>query len=238
MDAMGTRPATETARARARREVRGEILHTARRHLAEHGATDLSFRAVARELRMPSSGVYRYFDSRDALLTALIIESYDSLGECTERSAERSIGDPPRERWIEAAAAIRSWALDRPHEYALLYGTPVPGYAAPTDTVVPGTRVSLALIGIVDEAARDGRLDPPRPSTASLDQPTLDDMARLLHALELDLPEPTLFAVLLAWTQLFGLISFELFGQTRGLVDDHDAFLRDAARHMAARIGL
>jgi AcrR family transcriptional regulator len=231
---------TETARVRARRAVRADILDTARRHLAEHGATGLSFRAVARELGMPSSGVYRYFASRDALLTALIVESYDSLGRCAEQSAEQTTGQPPRDRWVAAATAIRRWAIDHPQEYALLYGTPVPGYAAPEDTVVPGTRVSRALVGIVADAHRDGRLDPPpaaadatdlRPSTAA-------GLAHLADALELDLAESTMLAALLAWTQLFGLITFELFGQTRGLIEDHEAFLHDSAEHMARTIGL
>jgi AcrR family transcriptional regulator len=229
--------ATETARARARREVRHEILDAARRHLADHGAEGLSFRAVARELDMPSSGVYRYFDSRDALLTALIIQAYDSLGDAAEQSLERSADAPPRERWMAAASAIRAWALAHRHEYALLYGTPVRGYAAPEDTVVPGTRVSLALVRIVADAARDGALHP-APHSTDLDRATLEGLNRLLATLDLELPESTLLAVLLAWTQLFGLISFELFGQTRGLIDDHEAFLLDSAREMAARIGL
>lgn len=231
---------TETARDRARREVRGEILDTARRHLAEHGASGLSFRAVARELGMPSSGVYRYFDSRDALLTALIVESYDSLGACTERSLEQTVDDPPRERWVAAAAAIRTWALDHPHEYALLYGTPVPGYAAPEDTVDPGTRVSRALLRIVADAHRDGQLHPPPlgDDAAHLEPATRQGLTRLVATLGLELSEQTMMMVLLAWTQLFGLISFELFNQTRGLVDDDHAFFLDSARRMAVMIGL
>ena len=229
--------AIETARTRARREVRAAILEAARRHLADDGAEGLSFRAVARDLGMPSSGVYRYFDSRDALLTALIIQSYDSLGEAAEQSLERSEGAAPRERWVSAAAAIRAWAVEHEHEYALLYGTPVRGYAAPDDTVAPGTRVSLALVQIVAEAWRDGALRTP-PQPAPLEPATQRDLAALLATLELELPEATALAVLLAWTQLFGLISFEVFGQTRGLIDDHEAFLRDSAREMAARIGL
>lgn len=230
-------PPTETARARARREVRQEILDAARRHLADHGAEGLSFRAVARDLGMPSSGVYRYFDSRDALLTGLIIQSYDSLGDAAERSLAESAGRPPIERWVAAAGAIRAWAVAHRHEYALLYGTPVRGYAAPDDTVVPGTRVSLALVRIVADAARDGALRA-TPDPSSLEPATLEGLERLLAALDLELAASTVLAILLAWTQLFGLISFELFGQTRGLIDDHEAFLRDSAREMAARIGL
>src|SRR5207248_3208991 len=81
--------ASRTARDRARIELTDEIKAVARRHLAEHGSAALSLRAVAREVGMVSSAVYRYFPSRDELLTALIIDAYDAVGERAE-AAERA----------------------------------------------------------------------------------------------------------------------------------------------------
>ena len=228
-----------TARERARSEVTAEILATARRHLAEHGAAGLSLRAVARDLGLVSSAVYRYFENRDALLTALIVDAYDSLGEAAEASLARSARRPSRQRWVAAAEAIRGWALARPHEYALLYGSPVPGYVAPADTVGPGTRVSLALVQVVRDAHRRGQLDPARAvSAGGSAMAAARDLHRLAGLIELDVPAASLLAFLLAWTQLFGLVSFELFGQTHGLIEDHAAFFRAAATAMAAGIGL
>src|SRR3954466_2411468 len=91
----------------------------ARRQLAEVGAAALSLRAVARELGMASSALYRYFPSRDDLLTRLIVDGYDALGAAAE-----SADDPaatPRERWLAVCRAVRAWARAHPHEYALLY---------------------------------------------------------------------------------------------------------------------
>jgi hypothetical protein len=107
---------------------------------------------------------------------------------------------------------------------------------APTDTVLPGTRVSLALMGIVRDAAPRR----PRPAAAGddLGPDVVADMERLAGVIGTDLPAAVLFAVLLAWTQLFGLLSFEVFSQTRGVVTHHEAFFRDAAATMAARAGL
>jgi len=232
-------PTLRSARERARSEVTAEILATARQHLALHGAAGLSLRAVARDLGLVSSAVYRYFENRDALLTALIVEAYDALGEATEAAARSSAGRAPRQRWVTAAETIRGWAVANPHQYALLYGSPVPGYTAPDDTVVPGTRVSLALVGIVRDAQRDGllsagaggRADPPSPVVAG----QLEALAALIAP---GLPAGFMLAALVAWTQLFGLVSFEVFGQTRGVVDDHAAFFRDAVATMAADIGL
>ncbi|HTW98571.1 MAG TPA: TetR/AcrR family transcriptional regulator [Acidimicrobiales bacterium] len=229
-------PTAGGARARARAEISAEIRAAARRQLAELGPAGLSLRAVARELGMVSSALYRYVTSRDELLTALIVESYDSLGEAAEERARATAGEAPRRRWVELARAVRGWAIEHPNEYALLYGTPVAGYAAPEATNVPGTRVSLALVGVVRDAATAGRLVP-RPPLA-LSGALRQDLARLGELLVLDLDESTLVRMVAAWTQLFGLVSFELFGQTRGVVAAHEELLLACAAAQADAIGL
>src|SRR3984885_3114705 len=112
-----------TARERARAEIAGEIKDEARRQLATTGA-QLSLRAVAKELGMVSSALYRYYPSRDDLLTALIIDAYDAVGAAAEQAI---VGPgPARERLIAACHAVRDWARSNPQEYALVYGSPVP----------------------------------------------------------------------------------------------------------------
>jgi len=226
-----------TARARARAEITAEILDEARRQLAAEGAAGLSLRSIARQLGMVSSAIYRYVDSRDELLTRLIVEAYESLGSAAESAAAASAGRPDSERWVDTAVAIRAWALARPHEYMLLYGSPVPGYAAPDDTVAPGTRVTLALLSIVRDAAGAGRLTTP-PTSVEVDPRLGDDLDRLTRLVELPVSPATAVAVLAAWTQLFGLLTFELTSQTRGVVDDHEALFTTTARLGAATIGL
>jgi AcrR family transcriptional regulator len=227
------------ARARAHRAVRDEILAAASRQLAMVGPGGLSLRAIARELGMVSSALYRYFTSRDDLLTALIIDAYDALGEVAEGSAAATRDLPPLRRWVAATGAVRAWALEHPQDYALLYGSPVPGYAAPDDTVVPGTRVTRALIQIVHDAISDGRLATDRDgSEIELSPATRRALNGLRAHVDLDATDDELVAILTAWTQMFGLLSFELFGQTRGLIDDHESFFREAATVMGSRIGL
>ena len=227
-----------TARARARAAITDEIITEARRQLGEHGAAGLSLRAVARELGMASSAIYRYFASRDDLLTALIVDTYDSLGEIAESAAAASARRAPRNRWVDVARAIRGWALDHPNEYALVYGTPVPGYQAPEDTVTSGTRVSLALVGVVRDAAATRSLESLDSLGIEIPKALSADLDRLRGLIDLDVPDSVLVATLLAWTQLFGLLSFELFSQTRGVVTDHELFFETAASTMAAAIGL
>lgn len=224
-----------TARDRARAEVQAQILGMASQHLAEHGPAGLSLRAVARDLGIVPSAVYRYFENRDALLTAMIVEAYDNLGDAAEAALAKASRRKPVARWVAVARAIRSWAVEHPHEYALLYGTPVPGYAAPDDTVAPGTRVSLALVQVVVDAHADGLL---AESDVALSSGTRRDFAGVVDELVLALSPEQMFRTVVAWTQLFGLVSFELFSQTRGLVHHHEQMFTDAATAMSEQIGL
>src|SRR3954467_10923783 len=109
-----------TTRAARREDVTARILEIGRQHLARHGAAALSLRAVARELGMVSSAVYRYVANRDELLTLLIIEAYDALGTAVEEAAAPASDRSPAERFVAAGRAVRTWAIANPHQYALL----------------------------------------------------------------------------------------------------------------------
>src|SRR4051794_34402415 len=152
--------ASRTARERVRAELTKEITDIARRQLATEGAGGLSLRAVAREMGMVSSAVYRYFASRDDLLTALIIDGYNSLGEAVEQ-AEAAV---PRHdldgRWLALGRAIRAWARENTPEYALLYGSPVPGYIAPQDTIGPASRPVWVFTNILRDGVHQKALTP------------------------------------------------------------------------------
>ncbi|MFD0038786.1 TetR/AcrR family transcriptional regulator [Streptomyces anulatus] len=222
------------ARERARIEVTAAIKDEARKQLAEEGAAKLSLRAVARELGMVSSALYRYFPSRDDLLTALIVDAFDAIGAVAERAAEERAGAlPPAERWIAVACAVREWGLAHPHEYALIYGSPVPGYIAPTDTVGPASRVGLVFIDIVRAAFRAEDLAVP-----ALDPELRSDAERMAAEFAPDVPPAAVAALVAAWAQLFGLISFELFGQFNRVVEAREPLFRQAAGELARSVGL
>lgn len=232
---MGTTPtnASRTARDRARAELTREIKDEARRQLA---VGELSLRAVSRALGMVSSALYRYFPSRDDLLTALIIDAYNAIGDAVE-AADPGPDASPRLRLRTAWRTVREWAQANQHEYALIYGSPIPGYQAPQDTVVPGTRVSLLLVGIVSDAWHAGTMTEPAdapPLSAELSA----ELDRLSALIDTDLPPAVLARALIAWMQLFGQVSFELFGQLVGIADPTGYFFDHTAEQMATFIGL
>ncbi len=207
-------------RARARAQMRTEILDVAREHLAAEGVGGLSLRAVARDLGMASSAVYRYFENRDVLLTALIIDAYDSLGAAVEQAEAAVPRDDLLGRWQGIAGTVRAWALEHPSLYALVYGSPVPGYAAPQDTVEPATRVTRLLAALVQDVLTSGG-ESVQVQEAPLVRVPPDAAAGLAPLVDFLGPGATPeWAVrgLMAWTWLFGAVSFELFGQLTGAV--------------------
>ena len=231
--------APRTARDRARAELTREIKDEARRQLAAAGAARLSLRAVARELGMVSSALYRYFPSRDDLLTALIIDAYDALGAAAEHAAAAAAGGPVRDQWLACCDAVRGWARAHPHEYALIYGSPVPGYAAPQQTVASAARVGACFGGLLARAQVAGQLRPAGPAQAA-ELPGLlaAQAAALADAIAASVPASVMARALVAWTQLFGMVSFELFGQLVGSADPADEFFGYAAGQLADFVGL
>jgi AcrR family transcriptional regulator len=236
-----------TVRERARAELTREIKEEARRQLVATGANGLSLRAVAKELGMVSSALYRYYPSRDDLLTALIIDAYDALGAAAEQAIAGPA--PARERWIAACHAIRDWARSNPQEYALVYGSPVPGYRAPEATIGPASRVPLAFAGIVRDALAAGDLAAPRealPVTGALAEQAVT-LSGVLSAATASPESPgapagdppdALVRAVIAWAQLFGMISFELFGQFVGSFEPADALFAYAVAQLTAFVGL
>lgn len=211
-------PEVETAspRARARARTEAEILRIARDHLATTGAAGLSLRAIARDLGVVSSAVYRYVRSRDELLTLLVVDCYRELGGAAEAALEEVSPGDHHARFLALGRAVRHWAIAEPASYALLYGTPVPGYDAPGDrTTEPGTRVVRSLISLVESAWREGQLaGPPTPDrSATLAGTLAADFDRIRAEYDLTMPDEVMLRSFLVWSSLFGSVSFELFGQ-------------------------
>jgi AcrR family transcriptional regulator len=240
--APGPTSAPRTARERVREEMTAEILAVAGAHVAREGAAGLSVRSIARDLGMAPSALYRYFDGRDGLLSALILAAYEALAAEAERAADlaegraaaEAVGDA--ERWLAVPRALRLWALEHPHQWGLIFGTPVPGYEAPEDTVEPYVRVALALVRPLVVAKESGRLRldrAPRPVSDELAVAVAPVTDALLPGLSLE----TVLA-LEGWTTMIGSISLEVFGHWRNTVLDPALLFEAAMGQVAESIGL
>jgi AcrR family transcriptional regulator len=204
---------TEGARARRRDDVTRRVLEIGRRHLAEYGAAALSLRAVTRDLGMVSSAVYRYVANRDELLTLLVVDAYTELAD----AVDARLAEIPQARWdtriVAVGVEVRKWALGEPARYALLYGSPVPGYEAPGEqTTEPGTRVILTLMALVAEGVRVGDVVD-GPTAVPVPRALRADLARVGSELGVDIDPAVLGRGVVLWSVLFGAVSLEVFGQ-------------------------
>ena len=229
--------ASRTARERVREEITREITEIARSQLATEGAAGLSLRAIAREMGMVSSAIYRYFPSRDDLLTSLIIDGYDAIGMAAEKADAAWPRDDHAGRWLAVCRAVRDWALAHPHEYALVYGSPVPGYQAPQQTIAPAARAATVYGKIISDAYRAGALDqpgtgPPPPASFA------PDAAGLRDSVMAEVPDDVAAGAVASWASLFGMVSFELFGQFENVITDRSAFFEHSMLCLGRLTGL
>jgi AcrR family transcriptional regulator len=194
----------------SRERIEAQIIELGRRHLVDHGAAGLSLRAIARDLGVVSSAVYRYVSSRDELLTLLLVDAYSDLADAVDRARD-AVPDMWSDDVIAIAHATRAWAIAHPAGWTLLYGSPVPGYHAPGErTVGPGTRVVGALFDAVAAGIATGDItltNNPAP------QPISSDFERLRHEFGFPGDDPVIAKCFAIWAGVVGAISLEVFGQ-------------------------
>ncbi|SIS20502.1 TetR/AcrR family transcriptional regulator [Williamsia sterculiae] len=214
-------------RAENRREIESQIVRLGRDHLRTHGAAGLSLRAIARDLGMVSSAVYRYVANRDDLLTLLLVQGYTDLADTVD-TALSGTGNA-RAQLVATATAVRTWAIGDPARWALLYGSPVPGYQAPADqTSVPGTRVVGRILEILSAVTHAPETDQRGYAALTADFDTIRDQ------FDVHVDDALLARGIAFWSTMIGAVSLEVFGQygTDTLRDPtalFDAVIADAA---------
>lgn len=206
-------------RARRRQELLAAIRAAALEELRRSGAAGLSLRAVARDVGIAVSALYRYFPSRDELLTDLIVAVFDEHADAVEAGGTH---DDVGESLRGAMRAYRDWAVAHPAEFGLAYGAPVPGYAAPPETVRPGTRIGLFALGLLARAYAEDRLNPDalRQRAARLSPRTAKQLRRWSERHRQQVPTEVLAVWLDLFVRLHGLVSMEVFGLLRPITPD------------------
>jgi AcrR family transcriptional regulator len=218
-----------TPRQLAREETLRRIKSLAWDQLAESGAGELSLRAIARELNLVSSAIYRYYSSRDELITALIIDAYNELadglveaGDGARRSAHR--------RWRDVCLALRGWAIAQPHRFSLIYGTAIPGYRAPQTTVQPAGRVVTAFC-LPAVGATSGQ---PKVAARELSQ----QLSAVADALGVDIDNGDMLGLVGAFARMIGFISLEVSGAFVGAFEPADSLYAAIVDRECEQLGL
>ena len=131
----------ETLTSERGNQVRAAVKRVALAQLESGGPAAVALNAIARELGVSGPALYRYFSSRDALLTALVFDAYEDLAAALEPSTD-----------LESfARAYREWALAQPHRYRLLFSAPWPGYDPHQPALVAAAKRAWISSRFVDE---------------------------------------------------------------------------------------
>ena len=186
------------------------IKETAWKQIAEYGASALSLRAIARELKITAPAIYNYFPERDALVTALIIDAFTSFGDSQLAARDSVPAENLVERFRAIGLAYRHWAHTYPQRYQLIFGTPIPGYEAPIEKVFPSSsRSILALFSVVESFRAAGRLTvdsfPPVKNEYKAQYEMWQTQVGDIHPV-------SVFVAMIIWARVHGIVSLEIQG--------------------------
>jgi AcrR family transcriptional regulator len=226
-----------TRRARQRAATVGEIKALARRQLAEQGPGGLSLRAIARQMGTAPSALYRYFPSQSDLVTVLCSEAYDSLAAALAAARDAQAPDDHAGRWAAVCHAYRRWSLDHPSDFALIFGTPLPGYHAPSEVTAAAAGRAIGVAADVYAAAVQADAADPGRAQVPIGLQT-GDLWPALAADNAAAGEPALAGIVLtAWASLLGYLVTEIFGSLTALISDTDALYQAHVRTVTLGMG-
>ncbi|RSM69314.1 TetR family transcriptional regulator [Amycolatopsis sp. WAC 01375] len=219
--------ARNTMRERFREQVREDIKAAALEQLTTGGAQSISIKAIAKQLGVSGTALYRYFANRDDLLTALVVDAYGDLSRALKREFEdRKAPLAPEARVRGLARAYRAWALSEPHRYELLFKPPLPGYDAHSEPLAAAARslmeVLLATLHGIDDA--EAPIKKPVPATGD----------EVLAARSAGTEEFHL--AVSVWARLHGIVSLELGGGFTAMHLDADALFERELRVLTERL--
>ncbi len=228
-------PATPSRRERLRAQTVQEIKTVAREHLAAHGPTGVQLRAVARDVGMTAPALYRYFDSHEALLAALVGDLYGELADVVEAASAPSNGSLT-DRLGGAARAFRTWSIQHPAEFTLLFGSPIPGVDVAEDSPEhhQARRFGQAFGSLFAEMWETQ----PFPVPRSIDPGMRATLEMYSEHVGVPLPPEAIAVFLSCWVRLYGAVTMEVFGHVSFAMNDAEPLFESELRGLTDRLGL
>jgi AcrR family transcriptional regulator len=225
-------------REKLRQEMLSDIKLTARQQMSKNGTAAISLSAIARALEVSQPALYRYYPSRDALVTALIVDGYTALANRMKSADINVAHEAYGKRLLAVMLANREWALENPVDFQLLFGNPIPGYYAPVEITVPAAQqVFSVVLNILIEALQAGVLQP-RPEQRKLPENLRVHLPVEQNGQMTELPPEAVYIGVIGWSYTHGMIMLELFNHTSTLLPDPGAFYRKEAEILLNSYGL
>ena len=235
-----------TRRDRVRAATTKEIKETARRILLQQGPDAVSLRAIAREMGMTAPALYRYFDSREVLIRGVIADIFNQLTADVTRAiqaAARDQDDPAKKddltkKMVAACREFREWALLHQGEFALIFGSPLPGLKDGRGDVADECGRQFA--GVYFALFRElwMRNPFPVPAPEEIDPGLRAQLEQFGAVIRSDLPLGAILRFLRCWTKLYGAVSMEVFGHIGFALDDAAPMFDLTLAELATDLGL
>jgi AcrR family transcriptional regulator len=194
--------------------------------MAESGTAGVSLSAIARAMEMSAPALYRYFASRDDLVTALIVDAFNDLADAMQAAESAVEAKTSALKILALCLAYREWAIAHPVDFQLIYGNPIPGYVAPAEITVPLARRPFdGLVRYFLEAYLAGELIVP-PEHTPVPGSISAHLAIWLPEAGYDLPDALVCLLMSTWARMHGMVMLELFEHLGPVVGDCAAFYR------------
>ncbi len=225
-------------RDRHREETINEIKQIARRQLAEDGPAGISLRGIAREMGMTAPGLYRYYASLDELITALIVDCYDEVVSAIEQARDVLPAENLGGRLHEASRAFRTWSVEHPVEFGLIFGAPLPGYAQPPQG--PLEEAGARFAGVFRDlfTLMWARRPFPVPDGATIDPRLMEQLAAYAARTGARLPPTAVYVFLACWVRIYGAVAMEVFGRIKWAVEDGGALFETELGQLSGLLGI
>lgn len=213
----------QSRRERQRREVEDDIKRSARDLLAPHSTGELSLRAVARDVGIAPSGIYRYFASRQDLVAAVAADAYSSAAAALHDSTEATRDVDPASQALTMAHAYRRWCLSHRAEFSLILGTDA--FAdGETGAAFGQPQLHEFFAAPLTHFARSveaGAVDVGR-ATLTAGSPLVDDLEQMRRTAGDHLDTHLISVLLSGWASFHGYVSLEVYGPLAWFFDDLD----------------
>jgi AcrR family transcriptional regulator len=237
-------------RDRVRAATTQEIIQTARRLVVEQGPTDVSLRAIARQMGMTAPALYRYFGSHEELLRHVVADIFTELADYVRaaiHAAANGVGAGLSEaevmavKLIAGCRAFRAWTLEHVPEFSMIFGSPLPGLEVLHEisrdpTVDCGYQFGQVFLDLFGDLYK--RRPFSIPADEDIDPSLRAQLAQYRQLGGTDLPLGALQTFLRCWVLLYGTVSLEVFGHLRFALDDAAPMFELMLSDLAPLVGL
>jgi len=227
-------------RDRMRAATAEEIKQTARRILVEQGPEAVSLRAIARDMGMTAPALYRYFISRGDLIRNVIGDIFNELSDDLGRAiSEANVASGGMTaKLIAACREFRRWSFGHQREFALIFGSPLPGVDDGRGDFADecGRRFAGVFFTLFYELWQHAPF--PVRAPEEIDPGLRAQLERFRSAVGGELPLGAMLTFLRCWTKLYGAVSMEVFGHYSFALDDATPMFEITLSELAEDVGL